>query len=376
MTATHGAPAAERESPARETSVDRASARGVAVVTYVLTAAWICGVLAFAHFAPDRYEAAMQEDRPVEWATVVLFLVAGIVRLRAAVRQRRVFDFLVALFCLFVAGEEFSWGQRLVGFTPPDAFLERNTQQEFNVHNFADVFGRPKWVLMMALAGYGLVLPTLGRIGPIRRMMERVGATPPPLVLAPLFAVAIGLLYWYPLTFTGEWIEALAGALFLATTQISLRPFAAALVATPVAAVVMAQVSAMRRAGDPALVACANAEARALLSAVTGGGATEDLAGRTVHKRVWTSVQEEYLNASVLGALAGVPCRGEDPEDLASRRRYGVDPWGTAYWISTRGGGGDGRSIAIYSFGPNRRRDGEPETPTGDDVIAAGELPR
>jgi len=352
------------------------SRRAVFLLTHLLAAAWIGGVLAFASLAPDPYEAAMQEDRPVEWATVVLFVAAGIARLRHAVRSRRAFDFLVALFCLFVAGEEFSWGQRLLGFTPPEAFLERNTQQEFNIHNFADVFGRPKWVLMMALAGYGLVLAALARVGATRRLLERVGSTPPPLALVPWFAVAIVLLYWYPITFTGEWVEALAGTLFLAAAPLSFRSFAGILAATPVAALVMTQVSAMRRAGDPVLVACASAEARALLSAIIdSNGAADGLRqGGSVHKRVWTSVQEDYLEESVLGAFHSVSCRGEQPENQASRRPYAIDPWGTAYWVYTLAERGDMRPVGIYSFGPNRRRDGEPGTSAGDDVTAAGEL--
>ncbi|MFN2566537.1 MAG: hypothetical protein ABR499_16185 [Gemmatimonadaceae bacterium] len=375
MTATR-ATLTEPESPAVETSVDRVPADGVALLTYGLAVVWTCGMLVFAYYAPERYEAAMQEDRPVEWATVVLFLAAAIVRLYAAVRHRRPFDFLVALFCLFVAGEEFSWGQRLVGFTPPEAFLERNRQQEFNVHNFADVFGRPKWMLMLALAGYGLVLPVLARLRLARWLMQRAGATPPPLVLAPWFAVAVGLLYWYPATFTGEWVEALAGTLFLAAAPVSLRGFASVLAVTPVAAFAMTQISAMHRAGDPAHIACANGEVRALLSAVVNGDVATDhlTTGPSVHKRVWTTVQEGYLRASVFGALAAVDCRGENPEDRASRRRYGVDPWGTAYWIDTDPPRGDTRAIVIYSFGPNRRRDSEAAVGSGDDVSAAGEL--
>jgi hypothetical protein len=360
-----------------ERAREHAPARGVVLLTSLLAAAWICGILASAYYAPDRYEALMQEDRPVEWATVILFFAAGIVRLRHAVRARRAFDFLVALFCLFVAGEEISWGQRLIGFTPPDAFLERNTQQELNIHNFADVFGRPKWVLMMALTGYGLVLPAVARIGTMRRLLEAVGSTPPALVLAPWFAVAVALLYWYPVTFTGEWVEALAGMLFLATTSVSLRAFAGVLVATPIAALAMTQVSAMRRAADPALIACARAEVRALVASVVGGGATDDLIeSGSVHKRVWTSVQDDYLHESALRSLAGVSCPGEDPDDQASRRRYAVDPWGTAYWMATGSRREGARPVFVYSFGPNRRRDGEPESgiSTGDDVVAAGEL--
>ncbi len=72
-------------------------------------------MLVMGSVAPDRYRALLQEDRIVEWTTVWLFLAAAFVGLRGALTHRRVFDGLVALFCLFVAGEEISWGQRLPG---------------------------------------------------------------------------------------------------------------------------------------------------------------------------------------------------------------------------------------------------------------------
>jgi hypothetical protein len=228
----------------------------------------------------------------------------------------------------------------------------------------------------MALAGYGLVLPAFASVGATRRLLERLGSTPPPLALVPWFAAAIALLYWYPIDFTGEWVEALAGTLFLAAAPLSFRGFVGALAGTLVAALVMTQVSATQRAGDPALITCASAEARALLSAVVdSNGATEDLRrGGSVHKRVWTSVQEEYLDESVLGSFDAVSCRGEQPGDQASRRRYAVDPWGTAYWMYTLSERDGVRPVGIYSFGPNRRRDGEPGIGAGDDVTAATEL--
>jgi len=73
-------------------------------------------MLLIGYFAPDHYQMLMQEDRPVEWTTVWLFLAAGVIGLRNSIRHRRIFDGLVALFCLFIAGEEISWGQRLLGF--------------------------------------------------------------------------------------------------------------------------------------------------------------------------------------------------------------------------------------------------------------------
>ena len=82
---------------------------------------------------------------------------------------------LLALFCLGVAGEEISWGQRLFGFKPPDVFLERNYQQELNLHNvlMKDTglgFALASKHLVMAIAlGYGLLWPLLVRLSPLRR---------------------------------------------------------------------------------------------------------------------------------------------------------------------------------------------------------------
>src|SRR5688572_16915438 len=121
------------------------------LATQILAGSLVLLVLAAAYRSEARYESLMQEDRFLEWLTAVLFAIAGVVRLRTAIINRRWFDGLVALFCLFVAGEEFSWGQRLLGYTPPDWFLAHNIQQEATLHNFADVFGRPKWSLISVL---------------------------------------------------------------------------------------------------------------------------------------------------------------------------------------------------------------------------------
>ena len=85
------------------------------ILAHGVAAALILGPLALAYSAPERYDPLMEEDRAVEWATVVLFAAAGVARVYQAARARRAFDALVGLFCLFVAGEEISWGQRLIG---------------------------------------------------------------------------------------------------------------------------------------------------------------------------------------------------------------------------------------------------------------------
>ncbi|HVE80188.1 MAG TPA: hypothetical protein VNA89_15085 [Gemmatimonadaceae bacterium] len=347
----------------------------------LFAAAWIAAMLAFAAGARDRYAAAMQEDRLVEWWTAALFAIAGVVGLRRALRLRRWFDVLVALFCLFVAGEEVSWGQRLFGFTPPAPFLEHNTQQELNLHNFGDVFGRPKWALVIALTGYGLVLPALARWSRGAPLLRAVRATPPALGLAPWFAGAAVLLVWYPVSFTGEWVELLAGALFLAASGLGTGRYWASAGGALLAAAGLAAIGSRAGASDPAVIACARAEADALLhDLVEGGAVTPRLANvGSVHMRAWNAADDGYVDFGRLSRFARAACAEALP-GAADRRRYAIDPWGTAYWVWTERRARGARPLHVYSFGPNRRRDGSARDTAaaarGDDVIAVGELRR
>lgn len=329
--------------------------------THALAAAWIVGMLALGAARPGLYAAALQEDRFIEWWTVTLFAAAGVLALRLAWKERRVFDGLVGAFCIFVAGEEFSWGQRLLGLTPPDAFLEHNRQQELTIHNFADVFGEPKWVLIMALAGFGLVIPALAATAAGRRLLARAGATAVRVPAAVWLLVAVVLLWWYPLTLTGEWVEALAGGIFLATFAATPRGAALAAAGGALAAIALTFLSGAP-AGTEAERACARAETAALLDdLVYGTAATERLArARSVHKRVFTSIEDGYVRREGMESYGAVVCEGVADD---GRREFALDPWGSAYWLSTERAA-DTVRIVVYSFGPDRRRG-------GDDIAAA-----
>ena len=317
-------------------------------------ATWIVGMLVLSSISPPFYYNILQEDRFVEWLTATVFLAAGILHLRGAIRSRRLFDGLVGLFCIFVGGEEFSWGQRLLGFTPPDVFLEHNTQQEFTLHNFADIFGQPKGVLILALAGYGVMLPALRRLS-AARLLDKVGATPPPLQLTPWFAIAAILLVWYPVEFTGEWVEALAATLFLSATPAwhRARWFGGA----AAAAGVLTVISARGISRSPAAVQCARIETRALLQDIGSVLDTDaDLFHDEVHKRLQSAIEAGYL-PDVLINYETARCGADSDDEIPARRRYGLDPWGMPYWIRS-GTDEHGRAvITVYSFGPNRKRD-------------------
>src|SRR5687767_4471263 len=115
-----------------------------------------------------------QEDGPIEWATFVAFVMAagwlvfGVRRVSPSWWFQGA-TLLLAAFCLVVAGEEISWGQRLFGFRPPDVFLERNFQQELNVHNvLMNERGlgfalESKHLVMAIVVGFCVIWPVLVR---------------------------------------------------------------------------------------------------------------------------------------------------------------------------------------------------------------------
>lgn len=331
---------------------------------HALAGGWIVLMLALATLAPLKYTAWVQEDRFIEWWTVGLFAVAGLARARYALRNRRIFDLLVAAFCIFVAGEEFSWGQRLLGFTPPAYFLEHNTAQEVSLHNVADVFGQTKGILMLALIGFGVILPLYGRTRTSSNLLRRIGATPPRLDTLPWFAVAALLLLINPVAYTGEWVETLAGGLFLITARPSARLAVVGAIAPVVAAALLTVISARGMAENPAAINCAGRQARALLDDVTQGRAAtpkfQQLTG-SLNQRVRHAIEEGYLHGGELRAFTAVGC-GQTPT-------HAIDPWGMPYWINASPPENGEREITIYSLGPNRRRDlGTPAT--GDDIEA------
>lgn len=331
----------------------------------------VVSMIALARTNESAYEHLVQEDRFVEWLTVAFFLAAAVVGGVRATRVRSLFDGLVALFCIAAAGEEVSWGQRFVGFTPPDVFLANNAQQEANLHNLFEAFGQPKWTLIALLAAYGIALPLASRIRPARQVVERLRMTAPPWGLVPWYAVSIALLIAYPVRFTGEWVEAIAGALFFYSTRPAPR---VALIATVVCA--LAALAGDRAAGalvpararSPELINCARAEAAAFreILRVQVLDETRD----RLHRRVWSAWKSEGRSEFLPALAMSEPkCGGESSAEAARRRRYAIDPWGSAYWVRVTDDG-----VTVYSFGPNRRRH-VGGTSAGDDIVV-GAPPR
>jgi hypothetical protein len=125
----------------------------------------LAGLLIGAAVYRPAYDRMLQEDYPVEWGQFAccLFVCALASRsVRPSTRHRQwvlagLLTFL-AIGCFFLAGEEISWGQRVLGIVTPDEFRS-NEQDEMNLHNFAGgfdpeaAFRQAQLLLSLVLAG-------------------------------------------------------------------------------------------------------------------------------------------------------------------------------------------------------------------------------
>ncbi|MCU0610849.1 MAG: hypothetical protein MUE60_03555, partial [Candidatus Eisenbacteria bacterium] len=149
--------------------------------------------------SPVAFGYVLMEDSPVEWLDFYCLTAAAFAFFSAA-RQRRgtrpvgaAMCVGLALFCVFVAGEEISWGQRLLGFAPPDFFAYRNVQRETTLHNLALWWMRPGTLAMAFMLGYGVLLPAA------QRLVRRFDVPSPPWGAIPAFCAA-SWLFTLPVT--------------------------------------------------------------------------------------------------------------------------------------------------------------------------------
>lgn len=133
----------------------------------------IIGVL-LSHFYPEYFlNFYVREDGPIEYGTALVFFTVALwlsVRLWKTRSAKgmwfKITSALIIMAALFVAGEEISWGQRLLNIETPEYLAERNAQSELNLHNLVVggvkinklIFGQ---LLTASIILYLLVFPWL-----------------------------------------------------------------------------------------------------------------------------------------------------------------------------------------------------------------------
>jgi hypothetical protein len=129
---------------------------------------------------PAFIRGLSREDGPFETAGAVALLFAALAAFLAWRRdpsgndfgffrtRRNVFFLLLAVLFLFGAGEEISWGQRLLGFHTPGWLAAVNHQGEANLHNLFEATSRrfnPSFFNSLFWFFYFLAVPVGVRAG-------------------------------------------------------------------------------------------------------------------------------------------------------------------------------------------------------------------
>ncbi|MGQ9850436.1 MAG: hypothetical protein ACUVSU_10340 [Aggregatilineaceae bacterium] len=146
----------------------------------------------------ELYRFLLDEDQIFEWATFLCFAVGTLVGL-AVVHNRwqardRLGILLYLLFTLlmfFSAGEEISWGQRIVDFDTPEDLIEINKQDEFNLHNIGESLNLFR-ALMIAIGLGGSTAYLLNQRLQVERLWDNADILlVPPFFLASTFLVVL-----------------------------------------------------------------------------------------------------------------------------------------------------------------------------------------
>jgi hypothetical protein len=140
-----------------------------AVAALILVAVFLAFSVVLARVNPDAFANQFTvEDGFVEWITSLTLFGAFCFSLHRLLTSHHLFGLrgklvlaFIVVVCLFGAGEEISWGQRLFDIETPQAMIERNAQQELNLHNLTFEWNGKTVKINRLVFGRGLTLGLL-----------------------------------------------------------------------------------------------------------------------------------------------------------------------------------------------------------------------
>jgi hypothetical protein len=180
---------------------EEAAERGVrapALVDAVLVLPFVGSVVVIAAWA-DRplFHLLTDDDRILEWLQFAGYATATVLGASIALwlwraRQRVLGGLYVAFTagCLFITGEEVSWGQRIFDWDTPARLERLNHQGETTVHNIGAVMGFTNGAMLL-IGAVGAVAPWLAYHwrDRLRLPRETVRLLVPPLFLTTAFLI-------------------------------------------------------------------------------------------------------------------------------------------------------------------------------------------
>lgn len=174
-----------------------------------LSILFLLGLALWQVYYPDSMDWWSDEDRPFEYGTAfvyglasvffVLMVRRGSFPVQSVKRLGQAILIIGAIGCFVIMGEEVSWGQRILGFDTPEAWADKNYQQETTLHNLdwvyknltsseTGVFKANFFNLVML--GVGFVLPLMALVPWVRRLSARLAVPIIPLRFCVLFVGA------------------------------------------------------------------------------------------------------------------------------------------------------------------------------------------
>jgi hypothetical protein len=161
--------------------------------------AMVAAMTGWTALSPATLYPLTAEDGPIETAQFLLYLGGALFFFRFWLAQRGKLRFGGALALIWVlaliliAGEEISWGQRLLGFATPENVVTANTQAEFNLHNMNAayrIYGSDSKPMFLIELGLGVILPLFALTKFGGNICRAFSMPVPPAALIPLFAGA------------------------------------------------------------------------------------------------------------------------------------------------------------------------------------------
>lgn len=154
----------------------------------------------------DLANILLDEDSIIEYWGALSFFLASILFLVLFFQSKEGNDFIffrtprnlaflfLALLLFFGAGEEISWGQRIIGFETPEAF-SNNVQGEFTIHNesFLDTDSgspfRANRLFIYFWFAFGILVPVAAFVPKLKELILRINIPLVPMLLGSLFLI-------------------------------------------------------------------------------------------------------------------------------------------------------------------------------------------